>query len=136
MKEFSCCVKESDMLYRWHEFANGTKHITCHCPQCGKHCGFTPKTKKYIDLITGTYSPKQANPKPIDSLDKLTSKQNASRIRHNNHVCEKCNLPQEENKYSWTEMKNGTMGIKATCGKCGVYLGYVPLTRFYKDLAK
>lgn len=49
MKQFTCCgVKEKDMLFRWHTFVNGTKHIVCHCPKCGKHLGHIPQVEPLL----------------------------------------------------------------------------------------
>lgn len=108
------------MLYRWQIFANGMKHIACHCPKCNKFIDYTPKAKPYIDLVQGIY------------LTAIRERQNTI---EKVYTCKECKLPIEENSYEWKEKKDGKMAIKAICGGCGKYIGYVPVTKQYKDLA-
>lgn len=125
MKTFTHCdVEESKMLYRWQVLSNGMKHIACHCPRCNQFIDYAPKEKPYIDLVQGMYVTS------IKERNHLTPKQESNR-----YTCKKCNLPMEENRYEWKEMKDGKMGIKGICGGCGKYIGYVPVTKQYKDLA-
>lgn len=130
MKIFTHCdVEESKMLYRWQILSNGMKHIACHCPKCKKFIDYTPKSKPYTDLVNGIYLT------AIQERQRLNSNQEVQRTMINAHTCKKCNLSIEENIYEWKELKDGKIAIKAICGGCGKYIGYVPVTRQYKDLA-
>lgn len=95
------------------------KHIACHCP----------KSKPYIDLVSGIYLT------AIKERQHLPANQEIKGTMINSHTCKKCNLSIEENIYEWKEMKDGKIGIKGICGGCGKYIGYVPVTKQYKDLA-
>lgn len=130
MKTFTHCdVEESKMLYRWQIFSNGMKHIACHCSKCNKFIDYAPKSKPYIDLVNGIYLT------AIKERQHVAANQEIQGTMVNNHTCKKCNLSIEENIYEWKEMKDGKMGIKGICGGCGKYIGYVPVTKQYKDLA-
>jgi len=130
MKTFTHCdVEESKMLYRWQIFSNGMKHIACHCPKCNTFIDYAPKTKPYIDLVNGIYLT------AIKERQDLTANQEIKKTTVNSHTCKQCNLSIEENIYEWKSMKDGKIGIKAICGGCGKYIGYVPVTKQYKELA-
>ena len=124
-----CGVEENKMLYRWQTLSNGMKHIACHCPKCNRFIDYAPKSKPYIDLVNGIYLT------AIKERQYLTFNQEIQKTMLKSHTCKKCNLPIEKNSYEWKEMKDGKMGIKGICGSCGKYIGYVPVTKQYKDLA-
>jgi len=130
MKKLTHCdVEENKMLYRWQILSNGMKHIACHCPKCNQFIDYAPKSKPYIDLVNGIYLT------AVKERQHVTADQDGQRTMNNRHTCKTCHLPIEENRYEWKEMKDGKMGIKAICGGCGKYIGYVPVTKQYKELA-
>lgn len=130
MKRFTHCdMEESKMLYRWQIFANGMKHIACHCPKCHQFIDYAPKSKPYIDLVNGIFST------AVRERQYATERPATQRAQSTSHTCKTCKLPVEENIYEWKEMKDGKMGIKGICGSCGKYIGYVPVTKQYKELA-
>ena len=129
MKKFTHCgIEESKLLYRWQILSNGMKHIACHCPKCNQFIDYAPKSKPYTDLVNGIY---------ITAIKErqYTIAEGEVQGKVNQHTCKKCNLSIEENRYEWKEMKDGKMGIRGICGSCGKYIGYVPVTKQYKDLA-
>lgn len=65
MKQYTHCkVQESQMLYKWHAYANDTLHIVCICPKCGAYVGTVPQISPYTHFVKGRYVPTPKKEKP------------------------------------------------------------------------